>query len=284
MSHSHTPLAQLERIVLEVPDPQATAQFLQEGFDFEIAQHDEGLLVLCEGVYAAPHGQGAIELVAGDQLKVQKLAFALPDDVELGDVAALVEGKQTSDSAVEVVDPSSHVVVSLELAQTLRVDVPAYSDVRPNRMGHVNLKSPKPKETAEFFQHRMKLLLSEYINEELFWLRTSTEHHNVALRPGEPETPHHLGMEIPGWQSYPALLNRLDRYNYKVEYGPGRHRPGGSYFAYVCDPASGLRIELFAEMAQIEDPSTPPIGWKPEDRLTETLNIWGPRPPQSFLD
>jgi hypothetical protein len=99
---------------------------------------------------------------------------------------------------------------------------------------------------------------------------------------------HHLGFEIPGWDAYRAILDHLDAVGYGVEFGPGRHAVGRNLFTYLLDPTSGLRIELFCDMARVghqRDPATPQIRWRAEDRLTRTLNVWGSAPPPaSFLE
>lgn len=277
-----TATGQLERIVVAVPDPAATAAFLHDGLHFDIAEQDGRPLVICEGEHYATRGQGAIELRQGPELAVQRLVFALPDDVDLDELARHVAGKQISDTAVEVNDPAG-VAIWLELESTLEAPAPGASALRPRRMGHVNLKSPRPADSAAFYTEVLGLKLSEYIGENLFWMRTDTEHHNVALRPGRDATVHHLGFEVAGWHAYQPLMDHLDSRGFKVEYGPGRHRPGRSLFVYVCDPASGLRLELYADMVHINDPRTPATGWEPGDRLTTTLNAWGPAPPESFL-
>lgn len=272
----------LSRVAVTVPDPQATARFLADGFDFEIRQAGDRLLAVCDGEYAADGGQGAIELTQGSEHVVERLVFGVPDAADLDDLAAAVGGKRDGDASVRLTDPTG-IVVSLEPWSTLEVTAPAPSVLRPRRMGHVNLKSPRPPETARFFTQRLNLRLSEYIGEALYWMRTDTEHHTVALRPGEPSVAHHLGLEIPGWHAYQPLLDHLGGAGYRAEYGPGRHRPGRSLFTYVVDPSSGLRVELYADMVHITDPDAEPIGWEPGDRLTKTLNTWGPTPPESFL-
>ena len=271
-------------MVVAVPDPEATAEFLAAGLHMAIVEKDGSLLASCAGEYHSGRGQGAIQLVSGAELGVERLVFALPDGVDLVELERHLGARRVSDSALEVIDPTSEVRVTFEVAATLRVDVPEPSVLRPRRMGHVNLMSPKPSDTAAFFTERIGLRLSEYIGENLFWMRTDTEHHNVALRPGGPRSVHHLGMEVAGWHSYQPILDHLDDRGYKIEYGPGRHRPGRSLFVYVRDPSSGLRLELFADMVHLVDPEAEPIGWEPGDRMTKTLNTWGPLPPQSFLD
>jgi catechol 2,3-dioxygenase-like lactoylglutathione lyase family enzyme len=273
----------VERIVLRVPDPAATAEFLGNGLAFDIREKDGRVLVVCDGEYAAGRGQAGIELVPGPELGVERLVFAVPDGADLDVLATLLGATRASDTSLTITDPASDVTVGLELASSVAVPRPPYSVLRPRRMGHVNLKSPQPARTASFFTDVLGLRLSEYIGEALFWMRTDTEHHNVALRPGDHGTVHHIGMEVSGWHHYQPLLDHLDGQGYKIEYGPGRHRPGRSLFVYVCDPSSGMRIELFADMVHIPDPTQPPIGWEPGDRMTKTLNTWGPLPPESFL-
>lgn len=274
---------QVERIVVTVPDPSATADFLARGLQLEIQQQDDGgLLVVCDGEYHSGRGQGAIELVAGPDFGVERLVFAVPDELDLAELEGLPGASRRSDAAVQVTEPGG-VTLSFEHASTLRVPVPAPSALRPRRMGHVNLKTPRPVDSRDFFTQVIGLRLSEYIGDALFWMRTDTEHHSVALRPGDHGTVHHLGFEVAGWHAYQPIMDHLDYNGLKIEYGPGRHRPGRSLFVYVCDPSSGLRIELFADMVHIVDPHQEPIGWQPEDRLTTTLNTWGPTPPASFL-
>ncbi|WP_395109691.1 VOC family protein [Actinomadura sp. SCN-SB] len=266
-----------------MPDPQATAEFLSSGLDFAIVPSEAGLLAVCEGEYHARRGQGAVELVRREKFGVERLILGVPPDADLNELGTLLGATRISDTAIAVSEPGG-VTVALESMAALELEVPEASVLRPRRMGHVNLKSPNPAETARFFTGVLGLRLSEYIGEALFWMRTDTEHHAVALRPGDHGTVHHLGMEVAGWHSYQPILDHLDSRGYKVEYGPGRHRPGRSLFTYVCDPSSGLRIELYADMVHITDPDAPAIGWEPGDRLTKTLNTWGPTPPQSFLD
>jgi catechol 2,3-dioxygenase-like lactoylglutathione lyase family enzyme len=273
----------VERIILTVPDPEATAEFLRDGLQMEVLQNNGGLLAVCAGEYAGRRGQGAIEFAQGDEFGVDRLVFALPDDADLAELEKILAARRVSDTAVEVTDPAASLTISLELTSALRVDVPPESVLRPRRMGHVNLKTPKPAETAFFFTEVLGLRLSEYMGEALYWMRTDTEHHNVALRPGSHGTVHHIGLEVAGWHAYQPIFDHLASRGFKIEYGPGRHRPGRSLFAYVCDPSSELRIELFADMVHIPDPTAAPIGWEPGDRMSKTLNTWGPLPPESFL-
>lgn len=273
----------VERIVVTVPDPEATAQFLAEGLNLHIVEADGRYLAVVDGEYGAPRAQAAIEFSAGPVHQVESLVFALPTGADLSELEKQLGGRRVSDTAVEVVEPATQIPLRFESTAELGAQLPTASVLRPRRMGHVNLKSPRPTETASFFTDVVGLRLSEYIGDALFWMRTDTEHHNVALRPGPPRMVHHLGMEVAGWHAYQPILDHLDSRGYKIEFGPGRHRPGRSLFVYVCDPTSGLRVELFADMVHIPASDAEPIAWEPGDRMTKTLNTWGPLPPETFL-
>lgn len=271
----------LSRVVVGVPDPERTAEFLGEGLDFEIVSDGGTTLAVCAGDYG-PSGQGALELRPAEELRVENIVFAVPGGVDLDALARTFDGTRTEDG-VQLRDPSGLPVV-IEREAGLRLDPPRVSAIRPRRLGHVNAKSPDPWAAVDFYRSVMGMALSERIGEDFFFLRTHTEHHNVGLRRGDVGEIHHLGFEIAGWHAYQPTLDHLDSLGYKAEYGPGKHRPGASYFTYVRDPSSGLRIELFADMAHImSGHATEPIVWDAGDRFTKTINIWGPLPPESFL-
>lgn len=272
----------LARAVMGVPDPEATATFLSEGLHFDIRTEGTTLVAACGGEYG-PHGQGAIELRPAPEMRVENIVFAVPTKFDLDHMAKAFSGQRT-DSGVQLRDPSGLPVV-IERQNGLEIEKPDVSAIRPRRLGHINAKSPNPWATVEFYRRAFGMALSERIGENFFFLRTHSEHHNVGLRRGDAGGLHHLGFEVAGWHAYQPILDHLDSVGYKAEYGPGKHRPGMSFFTYVRDPSSGLRIELFADMAHITSGhSTEPIVWEAGDRFTQTINIWGPLPPESFLE
>jgi catechol 2,3-dioxygenase-like lactoylglutathione lyase family enzyme len=254
-------VTRLAGVVVGVPDPAATAAFLRDALSFAV----DGATAYCEGDYGR-RGQSAIELREAEALELVEIVFELDDERDPLD------------------DPAGNHLVFLHTSARKR-DPPPYDPLRPRRLGHVNLKAPDPPATAAFYADVLGLRLSEQIGENLYFLRIGSEHHNVALRPGPRGELHHLGFEVSGWQVYQPILDRLADLGLGVEYGPGRHGPGRNLFTYVCDPSSGLRVELFADMAQIPDEASyEPIRWEAGDRLTKTINRWGPTPPASFLE
>lgn len=275
-------------VVMGVPDPEATARFLEEGLTFATRRAGDGAWsIVCEGDYG-PVGQTAIELRQAETTAMLELVLEVAADYELDALVQRATQAGARPSApdgpgVAFVDPTGLTVRAVP-AEAREVDAPAHDPLRPQRLGHVNLKAPDPPAAAAFWRQAVGMRLSEQIGDRLFFLRIGSEHHNIGLRPGARGELHHLGFEIGGWQQYQPILDRLAALGHRVEYGPGRHTPGNNIFTYLLEPSSGLRLELFADMAQIPDASAHrPKKWEIEDRFSQTLNRWGPMPPESFL-
>lgn len=285
-------LGRLAGVVVAVPDPAATAAFLREGIGFATSDQDDGTIaVRCEGDYG-PRGQTAVVLrqapAGAETLALDAIVWEVADgyDFEALAARAAAAGASTEETplgGLTFAEPAgSRVVVEPAIAHT--VEPPAPGLLGPRRLGHINVKSDAPPRTAAFFHEVLGLKYSEQIGENLYFLRIGAEHHNLGIRPGETGMLHHLGCELHGWQSYQPILDRLAAHGWKVEYGPGRHVPGRNLFTYIVDPSSGLRVELFADMAYIADESSHvPVRWEAGDRMTKTINTWGPTPPASFL-
>jgi catechol 2,3-dioxygenase-like lactoylglutathione lyase family enzyme len=279
-------LGRLGGVTVGVPDPEATARFLEEGLSFAIDRTGVTIVASCVGDYG-PDGQAAIELTAASELALLEVTWEVPDAFDLAGLEERLRARQLEvlprPDALAFTDPAGIPMVCAE-ASSRRRPAPAHDPLRPRRLGHLNLKAPDPGAAASFYCDELGLRLSEQIGDGLYFLRIATEHHNLGLRGGERGDLHHLGFEIEGWNVYQPILDRLAEMGVTVEYGPGRHRPGNNLFVYLRDPSSGLRLELFADMSHIPDSTAHvPRRWEATDRLSKTINRWGPVPPPSFL-
>jgi catechol 2,3-dioxygenase-like lactoylglutathione lyase family enzyme len=284
---SESTVRRLAGVLVGVPDPDATARFLGEGLGFACSAEGEAIHVTCQGDYG-PRGQLAVVLVARPETELLRIRFALGGGHQLDRLASRltemgVAHERAPDASVHFTDPAGN-RLSVEAADAALADLPAVNTLRPRRLGHVNLKALDVPRAADFYEDVMGMRLSEQIGEQLYFLRLGSEHHNIGLRPGERGELHHLGFEVDGWHVYQPILDRLATLGIQVEYGPGRHTPGNNIFTYVRDPDSGLRIELFADMGHIADAASHvPVRWEANDRMSKTINRWGPTPPNSFL-
>jgi catechol 2,3-dioxygenase-like lactoylglutathione lyase family enzyme len=284
---SRSRLGRLSGVTVGVPDPDATADWLRSAIGFTMGGPD-GHTALCAGDYG-DRGQAAITLVHAAETAMLEGLFEVSDDYDLNALgerltAAGVEVRERDGGGLSFADAAGN-PLGCARSSALRVDKPRHEALRPRRLGHMNIKAPDASATAAFYQEMLGMRLSEQIGDGLYFLRIATEHHNVGLRPGERGELHHLGLELDGWHAYQPILDRLASMDLKIEYGPGRHGPGNNIFTYLCEPSSGLRVELFADMAHIPDETTHrPLRWEAGDRMTKTINRWGPLPPPSFLE
>lgn len=280
---------------MAVPDPVATAAFLRDGLGFHVTRRkDGGMDAAAGGEYARPAPRRHITLLPGMDAELREITFDVAEGYPFDELerraaghhltVSVVRPDDDGDAGVAVTDEAGLRLVCRPAAPPSPAPVPA-APLRPRRLGHVNLKVPDAPKTASALSGLLDLKLSEQIGAGLYFFRIGTEHHNLGIRAGatRPDA-HHLGFQVAGWDSYRVICDHLVELGHKIEYGPGRHGPGHNLFVYLRDPSSGLRLELYSDMAHIHDErSYTPPRWEMSDR-GNTVNRWGPGPPESFLE
>lgn len=270
-----------------MPAPDRTAAFLAEMLDFEVERSDRAMHLTAEGEYGSRPPSRMLTLRSGPALEARALVFQTADAAALDEIATRLGGlgvrSERDGGALTFVDPAG-VAVRCAPAEPPLERALAPSPIRPRRLGHVNLKVAKAADAAAFYRDALALRLSEQVGDLLFFLRVGSEHHNLGFRGGaERANVHHVAFEIKGWESFRVICDHIAERGHVVEYGPGRHGPGHNLFVYIVEPTSGLRLELYADMAHIADESSfEPMRWESVDRA-RTVNRWGPQPPDSFL-
>ncbi|MGQ0804396.1 MAG: VOC family protein [Actinomycetota bacterium] len=282
----------LAAIEVTVPSPAESATFLETALDFERRSVDGVEHLTTEGNYGLDTPARMLTLLPGAELGIAGVVFETDSEADLGQIATRLEVAGVAAERIdEDVRGGRGVRFATEAGLPIEVRLPARhfdgslgpSDVRPRRLGHVNLKTPGPPAAAAFFHDTLGLRLTEQVGEALFFLRINSDHHNLALRPADAANVHHVAFEVQGWDSLRVVCDHLAARGHQIEYGPGRHAPGHQLFVYLRDPSSGLRLELFTDMAHIDDEATyQPI--KRDIDRTRSVNVWGPAPPPSFLE
>ena len=140
----------LARVVVGVPDPDATLAWLADGFDFSITERDGVTLAVTAGDYG-PSGQGALEIHHAPTLTLKNFVFSTQVDFDAEGLATSLEGERTEAGGVQLVDPSG-IPFLIQPAAPLAVDPPAFSAVRPRRLGHVNAKSTNPVDSIDYYR------------------------------------------------------------------------------------------------------------------------------------
>jgi len=158
--------------------------------------------------------------------------------------------------------------------------------IQPNRLDHVNLTVPNPKEEFAFLKSAFGLGLSDRSDgDEIYFLHAADGyHHTIALVQGEPGL-HHVSFEAKHVGDLIRLADRLVHENRVLLWGPGHHGANAqSYFTYHLDPI-GCMIEYSYGMKRIEHPeSFTPGVWpmQPSNPSEEWLNLWGSAPPRMY--
>jgi catechol 2,3-dioxygenase-like lactoylglutathione lyase family enzyme len=285
----------LGSVTVVVPDPAATATFLHDGLGFHVTPRgDGGMDATTTGEYAQSAPKRYLSLLPGPETRLREVTFDVADGYPFAELErragdrGLSVDRVTPDAdggaGLTITDPSGLRFTCRPPAPALTAPLPA-APLRPRRLGHINVKVPDAPLTAGLISGLLDLKLSEQIGTGLFFFRVGSEHHNFGVRGGadHPDS-HHLAFEVAGWESYRIICDHLAELGHKVEYGPGRHGPGHNLFVYLRDPSSGLRLELYSDMAHIHDEATyTPPRWEMSDR-SNTVNRWGPAPPESFLE
>jgi catechol 2,3-dioxygenase-like lactoylglutathione lyase family enzyme len=286
----------LDHVALRVPDPEEAAAYYYRVFGFQETERNSVSGAICLSVLprdAVVVSHHDIVLYKGERAEIDHIGFAISDTADLESVAdalsakgAKVRGPDEFESVdgrtVRVQDPDG---VEVELL------VPRRPVLRPAgkpdfdlvKLGHITQKSPVPDKQCAWWEQMLGFRLSDHIGEDFYWIRCNRDQHSMAfVRAEEPGT-HHIALELPDWDEMKRLGDHVAANGAQIDYGPGRHGPGNNLFVYIRDPW-GIRWEFFCELIRIdEEKNYKPKDWQNERGRLSTVNLWGPKPPESHL-
>jgi catechol 2,3-dioxygenase-like lactoylglutathione lyase family enzyme len=288
-------LHRLASITLGVPDVGASAAFYR----------DFGLTEVGPGRFATAHGGEQLRLVPARRRAVIELDLAADSSDDLERIATqlgrLDVPAQRTATALDTADPGSGVKVRVAVAPrvTLPPEPPtpfngpgrrqrggrapgvvAESPARPRKLGHVVYGTPHLDASQRFYLDGLGFKVSDEIAGLAYFMRCSTDHHNLLVQQAPVHFPHHTAWEVGDvdeiGRGARALLN-LDPSRHT--WGFGRHYVGSNFFWYFRDPAGNF-AEYYSDLDVILEDEV----WKPEVwEGARGLYSWGPPPPPSFL-
>lgn len=169
----------------------------------------------------------------------------------------------------------------------------------PRGLGHVVLNVRDLAASVRFYTEIVGLQLSDYIADQMAFLRCSDEHHNIALAqippdhlrrddvyaPGRPGL-EHFAFRLASLEEIEDAAKFLQKNGVEIVRGIGKHGPGENLFLVFKDP-DGNYVEYYAEMVRIDDehPYTPRV-WPNDldafdqwhfERFLVPAPDWGPK-------
>ncbi|SIO55498.1 catechol 2,3-dioxygenase [Burkholderia sp. GAS332] len=137
------------------------------------------------------------------------------------------------------------------------------NSLRPKRLGHMVLMVRDIKKSAQFYTDVLGLKVSDWIGDQMVFLRAGSDHHDLALaqlpkdsadfndlprysRPGLE----HFSYLIDSYEEMERSVKVLQEHGVEIVRGIGRHGPGNNLFLVFKDP-DGNNVEVYCEMTQI---------------------------------
>jgi catechol-2,3-dioxygenase len=281
-------LLRLAHVALISADPAALAAHYEDTVGLvDLAAGADGVRRLTTNGF-----HHCLEIHPGDGPGLDHIAFEVRDAAAAGE--ALSAGGAVETVAVDAVGYAAAVAFDDPEGNTIRlVSGPEAGDAiapgdrtfRPSKVGHIGVRAEDPAAQARFFTEVVGFRLSDWIGEQVVFLRCNPDHH-VLVFVAEPRAEgesavHHVAYEVGSFEDFARQADLLAAHDVRVDWGPGRHAPSRNYFMYF-DDADGNRIEWVNSIKQIPDDGT----YVPEvydPAVPTTWNVWGVMPPPYFL-
>jgi len=132
----------------------------------------------------------------------------------------------------------------------------------PRKLGHLVLKVRDIKKSAEFYTEIVGLQISDWIEDRMVFLRSGTDHHDLALAqlpPGASDQDteggpglEHFSYRIDSFEEMEKVVDHLRAHDVTIDRGPGKHGPGENCFLVFKDP-DGNNVEFYCDMLEITE-------------------------------
>ncbi len=171
--------------------------------------------------------------------------------------------------------------------------------IRPRKLGHIVLMVRDIERSVAFYTEVLGLEVSDWIGDQMCFLRCGADHHDLALAQISADAPdrndlprysrpglEHFSYLVDDFREMERAVEVLKAHDIEIVRGIGKHGPGENCFLVFKDP-DGNNVEIYCEMRQItsEDPHAPSV-W---ERNLDSFDQWRFErfvvpPPQAVVD
>lgn len=270
-------LGHLRGLVMRAPGITATTDFYTEQWGLHVAHRDDGIAYL-RGTGEEPFIYG---LKDADTYGIEYLHFGMPDRASTDALhdQLVAKGVHITMSPKELDEPFGGYGFEFLDPDHRRLRVTADLVMRegetahayPRKVSHVVLNTPDMEGVQAWYETVLGFRTSDYSADQMVFLRSSTDHHSIALVRAKYASVNHVAFEMPGIDSFMRGIGRMKQKGQVPSWGPGRHGPGNNPFAYFVSP-SGYVIEFTTEVQQIDEATHEPKVWSRSD--PEAMDQW----------
>jgi len=156
--------------------------------------------------------------------------------------------------------------------------------IKPRKLGHLVLTVRDIRKSVEFYTEVVGLQVSDWISDQMCFLRAGADHHDLALAQIPKDSPdiddlprysrpamEHFSYLVDSVADLELAVKLLQERGVEIVRGIGKHGPGENCFLVFKDP-DGNNVELYCDMRQItpSQPYTPSV-W---ERTIEAFDQW----------
>lgn len=279
---SHTRITHLRHVGIAAPDFRQAAEFYRTVWGLTPVAEDDGV-----AFFGSPaSAENYIFRVRQDTAKrLDVVAFGV---AQAADVDELAEQLATSGVRIDreptkldtpgggygfrFFDPEGRLIeISSDVADRPARPLEPKESI-PRKLSHVVFNSADMPATKAFYENHLGLKLSDWLGDQMCFLRSGSDHHILAIARGPHVALNHVSFEMRGLDEYLRGTGRLMRGGHRLLWGPGRHGPGDNTFSYFFDPLGNV-MEYTTELERIEDEES----WRPRvfEMTPENSDQWG---------
>lgn len=135
--------------------------------------------------------------------------------------------------------------------------------LRPKRLGHLVLTVRDIQRSVRFYTEVVGLQVSDWISDQMVFLRAGEDHHDLALSQIPKDSPliddlpnygrpgmEHFSYLVEDRAEIDRTVQVLQEHGVEIVRGIGKHGPGENLFLVFKDP-DGNNVEVYCEMTQI---------------------------------